>query len=215
MLPPPCPDDGVHSETDDRAGSPPPGAWGAQCACQTTYSRSHRPLLLAGAAAVGARPAGPHSADPPAPPPSRVHPGFRFFEADNYRDVFLPGDTDAGAFALADALGWGEELRALIARERAAFDATLAAAAAAAAPPSAAVVGATDGVAALAAALAGSSVGGEPAQRSAASRSVADHLAGAAAASGAAALAHEGHGVAVDARGLGVLADALRDLGEA
>jgi NAD-dependent deacetylase sirtuin 2 len=60
-----------------------------------------------------------------------AHPGswgFRFFLPDNYRDVLVQGDCDAGAEALARALGWWPELQALheaeTARLRAAAEAS-------------------------------------------------------------------------------------------
>ena len=151
-----------------------------------------------------------------------MHPGFRFFERDNYRDVFVPRDTDAGALALADALGWGEDLRSLIKRERAAFDATLAATAASRGAPAVAARasdGPADEVVELTASLAGAAVDGgaakpklPPALAPEAGQSVAAFLAGAATERGAAALASGGYGAAVDSRGLGVLAEALRDV---
>lgn len=32
--------------------------------------------------------------------------GFRFYEPDNYRDVFFEGDCDDGVCKLCDLLGW-------------------------------------------------------------------------------------------------------------
>lgn len=39
--------------------------------------------------------------------------GFRFGMKDNHRDLFLPGDADAAANKLADALQWTAELQKL------------------------------------------------------------------------------------------------------
>lgn len=47
------------------------------------------------------------------PPPAKPSPSnhkFRFWLQDNYRDVFLQGDADAGALALAAGCGWLDEL---------------------------------------------------------------------------------------------------------
>uniref|UniRef100_A0A0G4GAR5 Deacetylase sirtuin-type domain-containing protein n=1 Tax=Chromera velia CCMP2878 TaxID=1169474 RepID=A0A0G4GAR5_9ALVE len=42
--------------------------------------------------------------------------GFRFFEEENYRDVFLQGTCDDGVTILCEELGWTEELNVLIKR---------------------------------------------------------------------------------------------------
>ncbi|XP_064649610.1 NAD-dependent protein deacetylase sirtuin-2-like [Lineus longissimus] len=49
--------------------------------------------------------------------------GLQFDSKDNYRDVFMQGSCDDGCYSLADALGWGEELRELIKTEHARVDA--------------------------------------------------------------------------------------------
>lgn len=45
--------------------------------------------------------------------------GFDFDGEKNYRDIFWQGTCDAGCEALADGLGWGDELRALVKTEHA------------------------------------------------------------------------------------------------
>ncbi|XP_064622393.1 NAD-dependent protein deacetylase sirtuin-2-like isoform X2 [Lineus longissimus] len=48
--------------------------------------------------------------------------GLQFDQENNYRDVFWQGTCDDGSYALADALGWGDELRDLIKKEHARID---------------------------------------------------------------------------------------------
>lgn len=48
--------------------------------------------------------------------------GFDFDSENNIRDVFWQGDCDAGCYALADKLGWGDELRKLVKDEHARID---------------------------------------------------------------------------------------------
>ncbi|XP_060572281.1 NAD-dependent protein deacetylase sirtuin-2-like [Ruditapes philippinarum] len=45
--------------------------------------------------------------------------GFDFENEDNIRDVFWKGKCDEGCFALADIMGWGDELRKLVKEEHA------------------------------------------------------------------------------------------------
>ena len=149
--------------------------------------------------------------------------------------MFLPGDSDAGAAALAEALGWGDDLRALVEKERALLAAAApssretspggasracdtGSAAALEAPvtlaadiATAAASPAHPEVEAAAVALPSPGAeGGIPASASAGS--VGGLLAAAATAQGEAAHSRGGYDAAVDALGLGVLADALRDV---
>lgn len=48
--------------------------------------------------------------------------GFAFDQEDNIRDVFWEGTCDNGCTALADLLGWGDELRSLVTKEHARID---------------------------------------------------------------------------------------------
>lgn len=48
--------------------------------------------------------------------------GFDFDSEDNIRDVFWQGTCDDGCYALADLLGWGEELRKLVKQEHTRLD---------------------------------------------------------------------------------------------
>lgn len=48
--------------------------------------------------------------DQPDPPMFFGNIGYRFNEADNYRDVFVGGDIDASVRKLCDLLGWGAQL---------------------------------------------------------------------------------------------------------
>lgn len=49
--------------------------------------------------------------------------GFDFDGENNYRDIFWQGTCDDGCMALAEALGWGEELKNLVTTEHAKIDA--------------------------------------------------------------------------------------------
>ncbi|XP_005104358.1 NAD-dependent protein deacetylase sirtuin-2 isoform X1 [Aplysia californica] len=49
--------------------------------------------------------------------------GFQFDSEDNYRDVFKEATCDAGCQELADLLGWGDELKTLVASEHKRIDA--------------------------------------------------------------------------------------------
>ncbi|XP_060572292.1 NAD-dependent protein deacetylase sirtuin-2-like isoform X1 [Ruditapes philippinarum] len=48
--------------------------------------------------------------------------GFDFDKEDNIRDVFWQGTCDDGCYALADLLGWGEELRQMVKEEHERLD---------------------------------------------------------------------------------------------
>ncbi|KAK3790260.1 hypothetical protein RRG08_034823 [Elysia crispata] len=48
--------------------------------------------------------------------------GFNFDGEDNYRDVFKGATCDEGCQELADLLGWGDELKAIVKREHARID---------------------------------------------------------------------------------------------
>ena len=48
--------------------------------------------------------------------------GFDFDGTDNIRDVFWQGTCDDGCYALADNIGWGDELRQLVKSEHARLD---------------------------------------------------------------------------------------------
>lgn len=48
--------------------------------------------------------------------------GLDFDSETNYRDVLLLGDCDKGCQELADALGWGDELKELVKREHQQID---------------------------------------------------------------------------------------------